>query len=209
MRTAAPDGGSGDMAVENPFADDAARGDLWEQGFLAGFAAPSVEHERSVEPDLLEAYLEGQVAGARARLALPPDVGGVGDVDTEIPAANAAFEFGVHTLGNHVFDRVFPAAGSMTGLVGAVVHPSVEPTLVAADWEGPMDGPDEKYVAVCPRDDHDGTGDEHGYWAAPGRDFFYEVIGDLAAHDHDEAFVARCSLADGGTGAIWVGPAGG
>ncbi|NLU83242.1 hypothetical protein [Rhodococcus sp. HNM0569] len=194
-------------AADNPFAGEPARADLWEQGFLAGFTQPGVQHERFVDPDALEAYLEGVGTGAKARLALPPDVGGVGDEDTALPPTNAAFEFGLHTLGNRTFDSVFPTAGGIPGVVARLFDVGVRTWLQPDDWEGAIDQPHEAYVVLCPRTDHGLRALDGGYWAAPVREFYYEVIDDAKAHPHAEAFVARCSRADGLCGPVWPGPA--
>lgn len=32
------------MATQNPFADDVVKGEVWEQGYLAGFNHPEIDH---------------------------------------------------------------------------------------------------------------------------------------------------------------------
>ncbi|QIS12237.1 hypothetical protein [Nocardia arthritidis] len=44
------------MATVNPFESDEVKGDVWEQGLLAGFRLPDEEHLPPYSPELLDIY---------------------------------------------------------------------------------------------------------------------------------------------------------
>ncbi|MDM5223532.1 hypothetical protein QUF86_22925 [Peribacillus sp. NJ11] len=200
------------MAIQNPYTDDSVLGNAWEQGYLAGFTEPEVDHFRPFAPDLLQVYQEGEQTGRDDRRSLPPppDGGGIDEQGGHSDLAEVAKELGLHTLGHGFLEMIFKEAGGLISLVlTALTIPTdtpIEP--LEEDWSGPADQPDDIYVAICPREDHPlvmhGVTNE-GYWAGQGHQFFSDALADMQAHEHAEAFVARCSVPEGSCGAVWPG----
>ncbi len=216
------------MAIQNPFSDNAVLGEAWEEGYLAGFAEPEVDHLRPFAPDILDAYRQGEQSGRDERRQLPPDAGGVpgeGGESLLDVLKEVAKEVGLHAVGHFVFEFIFDKVpkdpklpvvptrpiGGLIFLVLSVIEIQTDSPIgpLEDDWEGPADQPGDTFVAVCPRDDHalalQGATNE-GYWAGQGQQFFGDALSDVLAHGHAEALVARCSVPDGECGAVWVGP---
>jgi hypothetical protein len=196
------------MAVQNPFAGDAVLGDAWEQGFLAGYAEPETDHLRPFAPDILDAYRAGEQSGRDDRRQLPPNLGGEGSTEHS-QLVEIAQDVGLHALGHGFFHMVFHQVGGLISLVLTVLQIPGDTELhpLEDDWTGPVDVPEDTFVAVCPRDDHgpmEGTTNE-GYWAGPGREFFSDALADMQQHSHAEAGVARCSVPNGECGLVWPG----
>jgi hypothetical protein len=200
------------MATQNPFSGDPVKGEVWEQGLLAGFAEPETDHVLPLSPELLEVYTMGEQAGRDERRRLPPDEGGVGESGETDPShlAEVAEELGIHALGHIVLEKLFKAAGGMIAVVitALQIPGDVELHPLEPDFTGPIDQPNEHFIALCPRDDHplvqEGVTTD-GYWAGPGREFYSEAVTDMKAHGHAEAVVARCDLNEGTCGAVWPG----
>jgi len=202
------------MALENPFVNDPVKGDVWEQGFLAGFAEPEVDHLRPFSQELLEIYGAGEQVGRDERRRLPPNSGGEpedGGDESQLLSflIKLAEEAGVHTMGHFVLHGVFKNVGGLLTLMPMVIGIPGDVQLgpIDPDFTGPVDQPEEHFIALCPRDDHPiiMTGVVEGYWAGLGRDFYSEALTDMKAHGHPEAVVARCAFAEGTCGAIWPG----
>jgi hypothetical protein len=190
------------MATINPFADDNVKGDIWEQGYLAGFAEPQVEHFRPFAPELLEVYKVGQ-EGGRNDHSEGPSGGGAW--------AEAVGEVGEHALIHAVgmaLEKVVGAAGGLVALVLTVVTIPGDVMLpLPEDFSGPSDEEDATYFGVCPRTDHSSDTEgvtSDGYWIGPIRGTWFSAAEEMKAHGHAEAFVARCSLEDGTCGAVWA-----
>jgi hypothetical protein len=198
------------MADENPFANDAVLGDVWEQGYLAGFAQPEEDHLPPLAPEVLDVYQQGEQAGRDDRRLLPPEGGGF-DGQTEPSAmVEVAEEVGISALSHIVLDHIFGTVGGLIAVVIEVVQIPGDVQLhpLEPDWSGPVDQPEDTYIAMCPRTDHsvfvEGAIDG-GYWTGPGRESYADALDDWFAHSHAEAFVARCSLPEGTCGPVWPG----
>lgn len=204
------------MASENPFSGNTQLGGAWEEGYLAGFSEPEVDHFRPFAPDVLEAYSAGDMAGRDDRRSLPPGAGGTPDqADVEESGglweflAHAAEESGIHLLAHKFFHDIFGRVGGLIPLLITVVQipGDVQLKPMEDDWAGPVDMPEDTFVAVCTRDDHgpmEGATAE-GYWTGPARQFFSEALADKMNHHHAEAGVARCSMPNGDCGLVWPG----
>jgi hypothetical protein len=200
------------MAVQNPFTADPVKGEVWEQGFVAGFSEPETDHVLPLAPELLEIYQTGEQVGRDERRRLPPEEGGVGHPEGNEAShlAEVAEELGIHTLGHFFLEMVFKGAGGLIGIVATALQipGDVQLRPLEPDFTGPIDQPNEHFMALCPRADHslvlEGVTTD-GYWAGPGRDFFSEAVADMKGHGHPEALVARCDLDDGTCGAVWPG----
>jgi hypothetical protein len=196
------------MATINPYDDDPVKGEIWEEGFLAGHADPDNDQLRPYNPDLLDVYEEGVSAGRDERRLLPPDGGGDDTSDSQLP--EVALETGLHALGHYFLEKSFHAAGGLIALVLTVISipGDVQLQPLDPDWEGPADQPYEQYVATCPRPDHQQgqagvTSD--GYWIGTGHSTYAEALGDSQAHGHPEGMVCRVSDTDATCGAVWPG----
>jgi hypothetical protein len=214
------------MPIENPFSDDVVLGDVWEQGYLAGFAEPEEDHFRPFAPDLLDVYQQGEQAGRDDRRQLPPEGGGFEGQAEPSQLVEFAEEFGLHALIHGFFHMlspskelpsgfVEPGIGGLLGLVVLALEFSTDTPIqpLEPDWSGPVDQPEDTFLAMCFRTDHsvflEGTVTDQGYWAGPGRGFYSEAVDDMHAHGHAEAFVARCSLpedpSEARCGPVWPG----
>lgn len=196
------------MALNNPFSGDEVLGDAWEQGYLAGYAEPETDHFRPFSQDVLDAYLAGEQVGRDDRRQLPPDEGGPASTDHD-QLIKIAEDVGLHVLGHAFFHMLFKAAGGLISLVITVLQIPGDKMLrpLDDDWTGPVDNPEDTFVAVCPRNDHgpmEGATSE-GYWTGPGRQFFSEALSDMQQHGHAESGVARCSTPNGECGLVWPG----
>jgi hypothetical protein len=194
------------MAIQNPHTDDPVLGEAWEEGYLAGYAQPEVDHLRPFAPNILDVYLEGEMAGRDERRLLPPSEGGDGNSDLPL----VAVEQGLHVLGHKFFEDIFGRFGGLIPLViTALQIPTDSPMRpMDDDWTGPADKPDDQFIAVCPRDDHGPAvgATPDGYWTGPARTSYADAFVDMRQHGHDEAAVARCSVPDGECGLVWPGP---
>lgn len=188
------------MATENPYADDNAKGEVWELGYLAGFTEPERNHFRPYSPELLSIYSEGVEAGKADRNQPIAE-------DGESWAGELAEHAIIHALGVGL-EKIGVAAGGLISLVLTVVFIPADVQLRPLDpeWKGQATEGDAQYVTVCARSDHpmvvEGTTRE-GYWVGPSRGTFEEAIADFRAHGHSEALIARCSPSEGTCGPVW------
>src|SRR5207248_2287205 len=110
------------MATRNPFVNDPPSAEVWELGYMAGFAEPETDHFLPFAPELLDVYQRGEQVGRDDRRRLPP-----GDEPPEeehsqwADVSEAAFEFGfVHALGEGLV-HIGLKAGGLIMLVFDVV----------------------------------------------------------------------------------------
>jgi hypothetical protein len=203
------------MAKENPFPDSEAEGDAWEQGYLSAFVNPDSDAFPPFAPQLFDIYKQGEQAGREDRLSLPPEVVGEPEPGWVLEALEElGKEAGEHWLSHKFFHLLFKRAGGLVSLVVTVIGipGDVQLRPLEPDWTGPIDQPEDTYVAVCPRSDHSvmtpGTTGE-GYWTGQGHKTYGDAFGEVQAHGHAEGFVALCSLAEGATegtcGPAWSG----
>lgn len=194
------------MATVNPFADDDVKGDVWEQGYLAGFAEPHKEQFRPFSPDLLDVFRQGVQAGSQDRQAGPSDGGSWEDL--EGVAKDVGEEVLLHALGV-ALEKVGIAAGGLISLVISVlsIPGDVQLKPLPVNSQGPADqDSDVTYLAVCPRTDHPmvTTGvTPEGYWTGAGQSSFTAAASDMKDHGHPETFVVRCSTKHGTCGPVW------
>lgn len=81
-------------------------------------------------------------------------------------------------------------------------------TPLEPDWEGPVDQPNDKYLAMCPRADHpmlEVGATQDGYWSGPERDRYADAINDWRGHEHLETLVCRVGLTSNVCGPVWPG----
>ena len=196
------------MAIQNPHAGDPVLGDAWEEGYLAGFAQPKADHLRPFAPKVLDAYLAGEQAGRDERRLLPPDEGGEQSQTVDF-LIKLAEEVGLHLLGHKFFHDLFGKVGGVIPLVITVMQVSTDTPIqpLKDDWTGPVDQPNDVYIAVCPRDDHGPMvgATKQGYWTGSSQKSFAQALSDMKKHGHDEAAVARCSVPNGECGLVWPG----
>jgi hypothetical protein len=198
------------MATRNPFVSDPTAAEVWELGYVAGFAEPETDHFLPFSEDLADAYQLGEQAGRDDRRLLPS-----GDAPSEegqsqwAEFGEAAFEFGfVHALGEGLVHLGLTAGGLIMLVFDVVQIPGdVSFRALEPDWEGPVDQDGDSYVTVCGRTDHamqpDGIVTDDGYWVGSERQSFREAAVDRRGHQHSEAIIVRCSLADGTCGPVW------
>lgn len=197
------------MATRNPFVSNPATAEVWELGYVAGFAQPETDHFLPFSEELLNVYQRGEQVGRDDRRRLPP-----GDAPAEghsqwAEFGEAAFEFGfVHALGEGLVHLGLKAGGLVMLVFDVVQIPGdVSFTALEPDYEGPVDQEGESYVVVCGRTDHamqpDGVVTDDGYFVGPERQSFREAAADRRGHQHMEAIVVRCSAADSTCGPIW------
>jgi hypothetical protein len=191
------------MPTINPFADNIVKAETWQQGYLAGFAEPDIEHFRPFTFDLLEVYRGGDNAGRNDRRAAPSG-GGVW-VDNLVDLIEHVT---IHVVGA-ALEKFIGAAGGLAALVVTVVTipGDVQLKPLPPEFRGLSDQPGDTYVAVCPRNDHpiilEGA-TAQGFWTGTGHSAFADAAADMQAHTDAEAFVARCSLTDNTCGVVWA-----
>lgn len=199
------------MATINPFAGDNEKGDVWEQGYLAGFAEPDESHFRPFSEELIEVYWLGEQAGRVDRLQSPDDSessGFEGHSWVSEVAEGLGEHVLLHSLGQS-FDNIFKTrVGGLATLVITVlsIPGDVQLRPLKPEWSGSDGQEGDIYVAVCPYTDHEMVIEgemDSGYWAGPGRSNFRDAFSDMKNHGHAEAFVARCSLPDVTCGPVW------
>lgn len=194
------------MSTVNPFSSDPDKGQVFEQGYFAGFAKPDISDFLPLSPDLLTVYQAGIAAGREDR-SKPPE----GDTGTNwVEFSEIAIEHGlVHGVGlviESVFEKV---AGGLISLVltvitipGDVMIKPLEP-----DYEGPSEKQGDSFIAMCTRSDHpmvvQGVTSD-GYWTGPVRTNWLDAAQDMGTHAHPESFVARCSIPDAKCGPVWA-----
>lgn len=201
------------MATRNPFADDDNKGDVWEQGYLAGFAEPETDHFRPFSEELAEAYRQGEQSGRDDRRRQPPDSGEPSEESEGHSWVKDVAEEGVehgllHAIGMGC-EKIFGEIGGLVPVIITVltIPGDVQLHPLEPEWSGPSDEQEgNTFVAVCPRTDHpmvvEGVMSD-GYWAGPGHTDFGDAEADVQKHGHAEAFVARCSLPDGTCGPVY------
>ena len=198
------------MATRNPFVSNPSTAEVWELGYVAGFAEPETDHFLPVSEELVGAYQRGELAGRDDRRLMPPgDASAAEDHSQWAEIGQEAVEVGlVHALGEGLVHLGVKAGGLIALLFHVVQIPGdVSFRALERDWEGPVDQDDESYVALCGRSDHamqpDGVVTDDGYWVGPERRSFREAATDRRGHQHPEAVIVRCSTADSTCGPIW------
>jgi hypothetical protein len=198
------------MATRNPFVSAPDTAEVWELGYVAGFAEPETDHFLPFSEELSVAYQRGEQDGRDDRRLLPS-----GDAPAEeehsrwAEFGDAAFEFAfVHALGEGLV-HLGLKAGGLSFLIFDVVQIPGDVSFAALEpvWEGPVDQDGESYVTVCGRTDHamqpDGVVTGDGYWVGTKRQSFREAATDRRGHQHAEAIIVRCSTADATCGPVW------
>jgi hypothetical protein len=194
------------LATVNPFANDPEKGAVFEQGYFAGFADPTISDFLPLAPELLTAYKSGVSAGKEDR-ANPPE----GNPETAwVEAVEIVAEHSiVHGLGVVIESAFSKVAGGLISLVLTVVTIPGDVMIkpLEADFEGPADKEGDSYVAMCTRSDHPlvevGVTND-GYWMGPVHAEWIDAAQDLGPHQHPESFVARCSISDATCGPVWA-----
>jgi hypothetical protein len=201
------------MAELNPFANDVVKGEIWERGYLAGFNEPEVDHSPGpLASELIDVYQLGEQAGRDDRTAQPLNSDEAAWVAPDFDFGELPEHLTIHAFGV-VLERVGVAAGGLIALVLTVLSIPGDTPLHPLDPESapfPLDQEGQEgntYVAICPHSDHpmvqQGVTTD-GYWAGLGRSSFVDAVADMRNHDHVEAFVIRCSLAEGTCGPVWA-----
>jgi hypothetical protein len=195
------------MPIINPFASNDPEGSIWEEGFLAGFAQPDQDHFRPFSPNLLEVFQEGVQAGRDSRHAPPPTGSFWAGIDEIVKDIAQRF------IIDKVLEHVVPKFAGLISLLIDVVQIQGDTPLAPLPEDfnrvlGQNDAQDDpRYVAVCLRTDHplvnQGARND-GTWSGPSHTDFVDAATDMTAHEHAEAFVARCSLRDFVCGAVWA-----
>lgn len=198
------------MATRNPFVNNPVTAEVWELGYVAGFAEPETDHFFPFSEELLDAYQRGEQTGRDDRRQLPPgNSSSEGGNSQWAEFGEAAFEFGfIHALGEGLVHLGLKAGGLIMLVFDVVQIPGdVSFTALEPDWEGPVDQDGETYIAVCGRTDHamqpDGVVTDDGYWVSSERRSFREAATDRRGHQHTEAIVVRCSATDSTCGPVW------
>src|SRR5947208_2603531 len=106
------------MATHNPFSDDPEKGEVFEQGYLAGFNRPDIIPFLPLNPDLLEAYKQGVESGREDRLSPPDEESGSEWADLGAELAEHGL---IHALGMGIEHLFKTAAGGLISLVVTVV----------------------------------------------------------------------------------------
>jgi hypothetical protein len=198
------------MATKNPFENNPDFAEVWELGYMAGFAEPETDHFLPFSEELLDAYQRGVQVGRDDRRMIPPDDAPDKEGHSQWEEfGEAAFEFGfIHALGEGLVHLGLKAGGLITLVFDVVQIPGdVSFRALEPDWEGPVDQDGDTYVAICGRTDHamhpeeTVTGD--GYWVSQQRKTFKEAAADRSVHQHPESIVVRCSASDGTCGPVW------
>jgi hypothetical protein len=199
------------MATRNPFVNNPESAEVWELGYVAGFAEPETDHFLPLSEELAEPYQRGEQVGRDDRRRLPPgDAPSDGEEHIQwAEFGEGAFEFGfVHALGEGLVHLGLKAGGLIMLVFDVIQIPGdVSFKALEPDFEGPVDQEGESFVAICGRTDHvmapDGVVTDDGYWVGPERDTFAGAAADRRRHQHTEGVVVRCSTADQTCGPVW------
>jgi hypothetical protein len=195
------------MLITNPFASNDPEGSIWEEGFLAGFAQPDQDQLRPFSPNLLEVFQEGVQAGRDSRNAPPPRGSFWAGFDEVVKDQVQGF------IVDKLLEHVAPKLGGLISLLIEVVQIQGDTRLTPLPEDfnrvlGQNDAQDDpRYVAVCLRTDHPLVNQgalSDGAWSGPSHTDFFDATADMTAHEHAEAFVARCSLRDLVCGSVWI-----
>lgn len=199
------------MATRNPFVSNPEHAEVWELGYVAGFAEPETDHFLPLSEELSDVYLRGEQGGRDDRRRMPPGDGAAADGEHSQwgELGEAAFEFGfVHALGEGLVHLGLKAGGLIMLVFDVVQIPGdVSFTALEPDFEGPVDQEGETFLAVCGRTDHamqpDGVVTDDGYWVGAERERCGDAARDRRQHQHPEAVLVRCSRADNTCGPVW------
>jgi hypothetical protein len=196
------------MSTQNPFVDNPDVAEIWELGYVAGFAEPEIDHFLPISEELLESYQLGEQAGRDDRRRLPPQSQEEGGQEGE-SVWGELLEIGIiHALGEGL-QHLGVKAGGLISLVLEVIQipGDVSLTTLEPEWEGPVDQEGDTYVALCGRTDHtmlfEETITSDGYWIGPQRTTFSDAVADRNNHEHPESIIVRCSTTDGTCGPVW------
>jgi hypothetical protein len=203
------------MATTNPFLDDPAKAEVFEQGLIAGFNDPDGIDFRPLVPDLLDVFQQGFQAGRGDKSSAP-----AGDTSLRWlskPEASKLEDFedvlilALTTLLDHLFETT---KFSVIDIVHLALSPGGDTRLgplppdFRAGFNADVSDPAIHFIAVCPRSDHTQTSPgvtSDGHWTGQDRNSLLDAINDMTAHEHAEAFVARCDFNDKTCGPMWVG----
>ncbi|MFJ6602480.1 hypothetical protein [Streptomyces lydicus] len=204
------------MTTSNPYADDPDKASAFEVGYLWGFTHSDEEdNPPPYSPDLLEIYLQGVDSGKEDRGRSPDG----GAASSWVPRAELEDDSDwiggilIHLVAELLKHAYRKAVFGLVGLVIGVLEIPTDTPLKSLpdDFEEPYEGPesnsDVSYIATCARDDHPllsaGTTSE-GYWMGSAYSDFGAALKEAVAHEHAEALVARCSLAENSCGVVWA-----
>lgn len=193
------------MGTSNPFASDPDKGQVFEQGYFAGFANPTVNDFLPLSPDLLPVYQSGIQSGREDRVKPP-----AGDQGTQwVEVGGELVEHGlVHALGLAAENIFKGVSGGLISLILTVINIPGDVMLhpLQPEDQMPSDQSGDTYLAMCTRSDHpmvlEGVTSD-GFWIGPARTEWVEAANDRASHGHSESLVARCSLPDASCGPVW------
>src|SRR5437870_3082618 len=146
------------MATRNPFVNDPPSAEVWELGYVAGFAEPETDHFLPFSPELLDVYQRGEQVGRDDRRQLPPGEDPAEEGHSQwAEVGEEVLKFGfLHALGEGLVHLGIKAGGLITLLFDVVQIPTDGSTItpLEPDFEGPVDQEGETYVVVCGRTDH-------------------------------------------------------
>ncbi len=200
----------------NPFQDDAAKAEVFEQGLIAGFNDPDGSDFRPLPPDLLEVFQQGFQVGRGDKSSAP-----AGDTslrwlstpeadDSEVEALEHIDMLAFTLLLDHIFET---AKFSLIEVAQLALSPGGDTPLrpLPPDFRVGFNVEDTDpaihFIAVCPRSDHAQVSPgvtSDGHWIGQDRSSFLNAVGDMTAHEHSEAFVARCDFSDNTCGPVWL-----
>jgi len=202
----------------NPFQDDPTEAAVFEEGLMAGFNDPDQSDCRPFSPELLQIFQEGFQIGREDKSAPAGDAqrawlskeDAAKLAERAEEGAEEIEQLALTLLLDHLFET---AAFSCVDLVKLALDPSGDTPLqpLPPDFRAGFNVEDTDpaihFIAVCPRSDHAQvspgvTGD--GHWTGQDRSKFLDAIDDMTAHEHSEAFVARCDFNDNTCGAVWL-----
>ena len=196
------------MATQNPFTDNPPSAEVWELGYIDGFAEPETDHFLPFSPDILQIFQLGELAGRDDRRLQPTKNPADGEDPKEWGVMEVAEPFLIHALGMAAEHIGLKVGGLISLVIEVLMIPGdVQLIPLEPEWEGAVDQGGETYAAVCGLTNHEvqmfGTTTDDGYWVGPERQTFKEAAADRKVHQHPETIVVRCSQPDGACGPVW------
>lgn len=198
----------------NPFPDDPAKAEVFEQGLIAGFNDPDGNDFRPFPPDLLEVFQQGFQTGREDKNA-PPGPAVVQwmteeDVENFNDTGKEAVLLALTLLFDHIYENPL---FSCIDLVKLALDPAGDTQLqpLPPDFRAGFNAEDTDpaihFLALCPRSDHDQVSPgvtSDGHWIGSDHNSFLDAVDEMRAHGHSEAFVARCDFNDNTCGPVWL-----
>jgi hypothetical protein len=199
----------------NPFQDDPAKAEVFEQGLIAGFNDPDGSNFRPFPPDLLGVFQQGFQVGRGDKASAPGNDRSFTWMSNEDIAnlqegAEEVEQLALTLLLEHILEN---PAFSLVDVVKLAFEPAGDvqlqplPPDFRAGFNVEDTDPALHFIAVCPRSDHDQVSPgvtNDGHWTGQGRSSLLDAVTDMTAHEHSEAFVARCDFNDNTCGPVWL-----